>query len=113
MCIRDRNETINTSKTTKETKTSAAVDNSTGTYYKVQVVAVNYHDINHPRYNKVKHIGQIVTEKVPKIGVTRVLIADLKNKKAAEKIQQQVVQYGFADAFVVKYKDGQRIGRVW
>ncbi len=105
--------TINTPKIAKETKPSVAVNNIAGTYYKVQVVAVNYHDINHPRYNQVKHIGQIVTEKVPKIGVTRVLIADLKNKKAAEKIKQQVVQYGFADAFVVKYKDGQRIGRVW
>ncbi|MFK7979840.1 MAG: hypothetical protein AB8G86_07660 [Saprospiraceae bacterium] len=104
--------TINPSKTVKDTK-SAAGNNSIGIYYKVQVVAVNYHDINHSRYNKVKHIGQIVTEKVPKIGVTRVLITDLKNKKAAEKIKQQVVQYGFADAFVVKYKDGQRIGRVW
>ncbi len=99
-------------KTPAKTATPTVVK-TTGTQYKVQVVAVNYHDINHPRYNQVKNIGRIVTEKVPKIGVTRVLIADLANKKAAEKIKQKVVRYGFADAFVVKYKDGQRIGRVW
>lgn len=91
----------------------STIASMTGTYYKVQVVAVNYHDINHPRYNQIKNIGTIVTERVPKIGVTRVLIAGLANKKAAEKIKAQAIQYGFADAFVVKYKDGQRIGRVW
>jgi len=101
-----------TQKTPTATKPTG-VTNASGIYYKVQVVAVNYHDINHPRYNQVKNIGLIETEKIPKIGVTRVLIADLKNRKAAEKVKHQVVKYGFADAFVVKYKDGQRIGRVW
>ncbi len=103
---------IGTPKTTTVSKKTPVI-HTAGTQYKVQVVAVNYHDINHPRYNQVKHIGRIETERLPKIGVTRVLIADLMDKQAAEKIKQQVIQYGFADAFVVKYKDGQRIGRVW
>ena len=103
---------IGTRKTPTVPKETTVI-NTAGTHYKVQVVAVNYHDINHPRYNQVKHIGRIETERLPKIGVTRVLIADLTDKQAAEKIKQQVIQYGFADAFVVKYTDGQRIGRVW
>jgi len=84
-----------------------------GVAYKVQVVAVNYHDINHPRYNKVRNIGRIETEKIPERGITRVLITDLMDKQTAETIKTQVIQYGFADAFVVKYQNGKRIGRVW
>jgi len=103
---------ISTRKTPATPKETTVI-NTAGTHYKVQVVAVNYHDINHPRYNQVKHIGRIETERLPKIGVTRVLIGDLTDKQAAEKIKQQAIQYGFADAFVVKYTDGQRIGRVW
>jgi len=82
------------------------------TTYKVQVVAVNVHDINHPRYRYVKSIGKIETEEIANRGVTRVLITDLGNIQTAEKIKAQVVKYGFVDAFVVKYEDGRRIGRV-
>ncbi len=80
--------------------------------YKVQVVAVNIHDINHPRYRYVKSIGKIETEEIANGGVTRVLITDLENIQAAEEIKKQVVKYGFVDAFVVKYENGRRIGRV-
>jgi len=82
------------------------------TIYKVQVVAVNVHDINHPRYKHVKNIGTIETEEIANRSVTRVLITDLADKQAAVAIKNQVIKYGFVDAFVVKYEDGQRIGRV-
>ena len=82
------------------------------TIYKVQVVAVNVHDINHPRYKDVKNIGTIETEEIANRSVTRVLITDLADKQAAVAIKNQVIEYGFVDAFVVKYEDGQRIGRV-
>lgn len=81
--------------------------------YKVQVVAVNFHDINHPRYKYVKSLGKIETEKLADRGITRVLITDLPNKQAAEEIKQKVIKYGFVDAFVVKYEGSKRIGRVW
>lgn len=84
-----------------------------GVNYKVQVVAVNYHDINHPRYRYVKSLGKIETEKLADRGITRVLIADLVDKQAATDIKQQVIKYGFIDAFIVKYKDGKRVGRIW
>ena len=100
-------------KSKKISPSKSKTASSTGTSYKVQVVAVNYHDINHPRYNKVKNIGRIETEKVPQRGITRVLITDLTNMQIAEEIKQQVVQYGFVDAFVVKYENGKRVGRIW
>ncbi|MEM1123640.1 MAG: tetratricopeptide repeat protein [Bacteroidota bacterium] len=81
--------------------------------YKVQVVAVNYHDINHPRYKYVKSLGKIETERLADRGITRVLITDLADKKVATNIKEKVVQYGFVDAFVVKYQNGKRIGRIW
>lgn len=85
---------------------------SNGATYKVQVVAVNVHDINHPRYRYVKSIGTIETEKIANGGVTRVLITDLESIQAAKEIKSQVVKYGFVDAFVVKYENGRRIGRI-
>lgn len=89
----------------------STVSNKEATY-KVQVVAVNVHDINHPRYRYVKSIGKIETEKIANRGVTRVLITNLENIQAAEEVKKQVVKYGFVDAFVVKYENGRRIGRV-
>lgn len=86
---------------------------STEISYKVQVIAVNYHNENHPRYNMIKKIGKMESERVKELGVTRVLLGGIENKAAAEKIKQQVIDYGFLDAFVVKYKDGKRIGRLW
>ena len=101
------------------TKASASVSVNpskavkSGTQYKVQVVAVNKHNINHPRYRYVKSLGTIETERLADRGITRVLISDLNDKQAAETIKQKVIKYGFVDAFVVKYQDGKRIGRLW
>jgi len=92
---------------------SKSTTNNIGVSYKVQVVAVNYHNINHPRYKYVKSLGKIETEKLADRGITRVLIADLADKQTATNIKQKVIKYGFIDAFVVKYKDGKRVGRIW
>ncbi len=113
----------NSSPVRRNTRSTASVSVSVGgnskstvskkaATYKVQVVAVNVHDINHPRYRYVKSIGKIETEEIANRGVTRVLITDLEDIQAAEKIKKQVVKYGFVDAFVVKYENGRRIGRV-
>ncbi len=84
-----------------------------GTYYKVQLIAVNYHNENHPRYRHVKNIARMETESVPEKKVTRVLLANFLSKQEATAILEQAKQYGFADAFLVKYRDGQRIGAIW
>ncbi len=84
-----------------------------GTYYKVQLIAVNYHNENHPRYRHVKNIARMETESVPEKKVTRVLLANFPSKQEAQAMLEQAKQYGFADAFLVKYRDGQRIGAIW
>ena len=84
-----------------------------GTYYKVQLIAVNYHNENHPRYRHVKNIARMETEAVPEKKVTRVLLANFPSKQEAKNILEQAKQYGFEDAFLVKYRDGQRIGAIW
>jgi len=84
-----------------------------GTYYKVQLIAVNYHNENHPRYRHVKNIARMETEAVPEKNVTRVLLANFQSKQEAQNMLEQATQYGFADAFLVEYRDGQRIGAIW
>ena len=74
---------------------------------------MNYHNENHPRYRHVKNIARMETEAVPDKKVTRVLLANFHSKQEAKTILEQAKQYGFADAFLVKYRDGKRIGTVW
>lgn len=87
--------------------------NSSGIHYKIQLIAVNSYNANHPRYNKIKNINRIETERLATKKVTRVLLADFSTRTEAEQIKNEVRGYGFTDAFVVKYKDGKRIGRLW
>lgn len=107
------NNSIRTNNHRTQASASVSIAAPSTTEFKVQVVAVNYHDINHARYNNIRNIGKFETERLENVGVTRVLITDLPNKQAAEKIRKQVIGHGFLDAFIVKYKDGKRMGRSW
>jgi len=84
-----------------------------GTYYKVQLIAVVRYNNRHSRYRDVKDLAQIETENVPEKGLTRVLLASFYSKDEAMSVMQQAQGYGFADAFMVKYRDGQRLGTVY
>ena len=84
-----------------------------GTYYKVQLIAVVRYNNRHSRYQDVKNLAQIETENIPEKGLTRVLLANFSSKEEAMSAMQQAQGYGFADAFMVKYRDGQRLGTVW
>ena len=85
----------------------------TGTYYKVQLIAVTRHDPSATRYNSVRGMGRMDTELIEAKNVTRVLLADYfsydEAKKALGKVRQK---QAFTRAFLVKYKDGERVGRV-
>ncbi len=83
------------------------------TYYKVQLIAVNFHNENHPRYEKVKRIGTLETEELKGKGVIRVLLANYSTREEAEEVRKKVKEYGFLDAFLVEYKSGKRIRRLW
>jgi len=85
----------------------------TGTYYKVQLIAVTRHDPGAARYNAIRGMGRMDTELIEAKNVTRVLLADYFSysdaKKALGKVRQK---RDFARAFLVKYRDGERVGRV-
>lgn len=87
---------------------------SQGTYYKVQLIAINYYNAQHPRYKNVKQLAAIETEPVPNNSkIVRVLLSDFSNKQQAKMAMQQAREYGFADAFMVKYRNGNRLGMVY
>jgi len=87
---------------------------STGVYYKVQLIAINFYNPKHPRYKNVKHLAPIETEPVPNNSkVFRVLLTSFKSKQEARSMMQQARGFGFADAFMVKYRDGKRLGMVY
>ena len=97
--------------------TTAGVTSSaprhTGTYYKVQLIAVTRHDPSSARYNSVRGMGRMDTELIEAKNVTRVLLADYFSygdaKEALTKVREKKA---FTRAFLVKYKDGERVGRV-
>jgi len=84
-----------------------------GTYYKVQLIAVTRHDPSSARYNSVRGMARMDTELIEDKNITRVLLADYFSysdaKKALSKVRQKK---SFARAFLVKYVDGERKGRV-
>ena len=93
---------------------SPPVNSFIGTYYKVQLIAINYYNDKHPRYKEVKHLALIETEPVPNNSkIIRVLLSSFADKQQAKVAMQQARQYGFADAFMVKYRDGDRLGTVY
>lgn len=84
-----------------------------GTYYKIQLIAVVKYDIEHSRYRPVETMGRLDTEYITKKGLTRVLLADYDTYEDAKVDLRKVKRFkNFERAFVVKYVDGERIGRI-
>ena len=84
-----------------------------GTYYKVQLIAVTRHDANSSRYNPIRGMGRMDTELIEAKNVTRVLLADFFEYSDAKKALSKVrAKKGFERAYLVKYRDGARVGRV-
>ena len=79
-------------------------------YYKIQIIALSKFNANHSRYTTVKKLGDLNTEYISEKGLYRVLIADYSSESAAENDLAQVRKNrDFHDAFLVEYRDGQRI----
>ena len=79
-------------------------------YYKIQIIALSRYNENQSRFNVVKNLGNLDTEYLPERGLYRVLIADYPSPEAARKDLAKVRKYrDFHDAFLVEYRDGQRI----
>lgn len=101
----------NTIRTSNGITTSAPVHN--GTYYKIQLIAVTYHDPNASHYNAIQGLGRLDTELIEAKGITRVLLSDFFSYSEAKNILSDVRQKRrFERAYIVKYRDGERVGRV-
>jgi len=84
-----------------------------GEYYKVQLIAVKTFDPDHSRYNPVENMGRLDTEYIVDRDLTRVLLAEYHSFDEAKAEMRRVRKYkNFERAFIVKYRDGERIGRV-
>lgn len=91
-------------------KIRTAAPRHDGTYYKVQLIAVAKYNENESRYAEIKSVGRLDYEHLMDKNITRVLLADFFSKADALSMLSQAVDYGFDGAFMVKYKDGERIG---
>lgn len=90
--------------------TSAAPQHS-GVYYKIQLVALSRFDPNNGKVEAVRDIGRIDTEEIVGQGLTRVLLADFFSEEEA-KAALRNARNTFEDAYIVKYEDGIRYGKV-
>ncbi len=80
------------------------------TYYKIQIIALSSFNSNQSRYNTVKQMGELNTEYISDKGLYRVLIADYGSVTEAKNDLARVRrQRDFHDAFLVEYRDGQRV----
>ncbi|MFK8102766.1 MAG: tetratricopeptide repeat protein [Saprospiraceae bacterium] len=83
-----------------------------GIYYKVQIIAVGKYSERHNRYNSIRHLGRLDTELIIEKGWTRVLLADYYSVEEARKVALEARQQDqFFEAYVVRYKNGRRMGR--
>ena len=81
-----------------------------GTYYKVQIIAVETFDIGHSRYDPVRDLASIETEYLEDLSWVRVLLGPVFDYQEAQALKDRVQQYtNFERAFVVKYRDGERV----
>ncbi|NRB64985.1 MAG: PD40 domain-containing protein [Saprospiraceae bacterium] len=83
-----------------------------GVYYKVQIIASKKYDELQPRFDGVREVGALQTEYLIDRGLYRVLLASFFSESEAKDAQRSAESVGFKGAFIVKYEDGQRYGRV-
>jgi cell division septation protein DedD len=84
----------------------------TGTYYKVQLVALANFKRTDKRYDNVRNLGRIDYEFIKDKGLTRVLVGDYSSKEEVDEMLAIVTNKGFKNAFIVKYQNGERLGMV-
>lgn len=83
-----------------------------GVYFKVQLVALSRYNPNTDTFNAVKPFGVIDTEYVKSRGINRILVGSYFSEREAREALRKVQNAGFPRAYLVKYEDGQRYGRV-
>jgi hypothetical protein len=82
-----------------------------GTYYKIQVLAYQkMNDFNSRKLAQLISYGRIDTEYFEEKNVNRALVSDFTSYEEAQAKLPAIRKEGFSDAYIIKYKDGIRIG---
>ncbi len=94
-------------------KAANAAPLTTGTYYKIQIIALKSVDMNHSRFKNVKNMRRIDKEFFADRKLYRVLVADYATLEEAQADLPSIRgMKDFGDAFIVEYKDGERIATI-
>ena len=91
---------------------ATAAPKHSGVYFKVQLAAVRKFNPAHSKYSAAADVGRIDTEELLNKGLTRVLVADFFSENDAISAMESLHSLGFGSAYIVKYQDGERYGRV-
>jgi tetratricopeptide (TPR) repeat protein len=83
-----------------------------GVYYKIQVTALAQPNLDIPLFDSIRSLGLLTDEYLIDRNLSRVLLGDFFNLQEASSILQQVWLGGFPEAYLVKYENGSRFGRV-
>lgn len=83
-----------------------------GEYYKIQLAALKTYSPTDKRYLAIAELGNLQTETILSKQMTRVLVATFYTKEDAKRALAAVKSKGFSLAFIVKYTNGERYGRV-
>ncbi len=121
--IRDIYPPANTSTTSvssfsDSSRTSNAYDRRTkkarmpkGEFYKIQLIAVRKYNPNHKRYREVKEMARLESEYIPFRDLERVMMGDYFSLSIAKrKLESVRSMTDFTDAYIVRYKNGRRMG---
>ena len=83
-----------------------------GIYFKIQLAALKNYNPGSRLYQQFTDMGRLDTEDLVDRRLTRVLLADFFQKDEAFNTLEVVRDLGFNTAFVVKYEDGERFGKI-
>ncbi len=83
-----------------------------GVYYKIQLHSVKNVQKHKKRYDKIRKYGQIQTEYILSAKMARVLLSNFYTYEEAKSILRKIKPKLFTKAYLIKYVDGERIGRV-
>lgn len=83
-----------------------------GVYYKIQVTALAQPNLDIPLFDSIRSLGLLTDEYLIDKNLSRVLLGDFFNLQEASSILEQVWLGGFTEAYLVKYENGSRFGRV-
>ncbi|MEM9886522.1 MAG: hypothetical protein AAF849_11575 [Bacteroidota bacterium] len=83
-----------------------------GIYYKVQLIALAQHSVDDARFDAIQGMDRMDYEVIVDKDITRTLLGDYFQLELAQQALEEVGKRGFDDAFIVEYKDGERVRRV-